>query len=194
MDIPLITKYPYAIRIFQKKGDSYLVHRDVARRVQLKDGTTKLKLKRANKELPFPEFKHVYIEERTGRQMIDYYSPAENEFFPIEVEGDIEILKRHPIDKDVLLWNLMDFQRTQKKYAKDKDKWEKLLPIVLIGMMVAGSIGGVIFLYDGLVKVGATLNGISQASLTMMDKIDAICNGRTTVQPAAGTPGAPGFG
>lgn len=172
----IFARFPYVIRIFQKKGDSYFVIRDSGRRVEQKDGTTVLRLKRMKKDLPFPEFQFLYVDEK-GVNVIDYMSTAENEFHPIELDEKTKI--RKPIEKDVLLWQVQNQLRMMKKYAKEEDRLSKLMPVIMMGMFVMAFAVTAIFTYDGLVKITAQASGIANTMDQSMARIEGIIAEKT---------------
>jgi hypothetical protein len=191
----MFQRFPYKVRIYQKKGKAYQVIFDHGRRMKLKDGSQKLRLKRMKTDLPFPEYMTVYIDER-GHNVVDYYSTGEDEFHPIEIteivgpDGKI-IADRSPIEKDVLLWQILEQKRIREQYAKDQDKWAKLIPIIMIGMVVVSFAAVAIFTYDGLVKISAQASGIATTLDTTMGRIESILEQKTVITQA-GTP--PPFG
>lgn len=176
----LFQKYPYAVRIYQKKGTSYFVVQDGGRKVMFKDGTTALRLRREKVDIPFTDFTCMTLDEK-GNHIIDYYSPAEGEFFPVELRENAKIMEKYPVDKDVLFWWVNDYARKQEKYRKEKDMWEKLLPMVLVGMIVIGIVITTIMNYDGLVKALGALSGIQQENAKV---IAALAELQGVVSPA----------
>ena len=190
----MFQKYPYTVRIYQKKGKSLFVVNDVGRRARMKDGTTALRLKREKTDLPFTDFEYMCIDEK-GNHMMDYYSTAEGEFFPMEIRENDKILEKYPIDKDALFWFILDYDRKQKKYAKQQATWEKLLPLMYIGIMAAGIGFATIITYDGLVKITSQAGGMLQIFDRLVDRLeapgglaeDAVAPQGTTVQTEGGT-------
>ena len=171
----LFKKYPYKVRIFQMKGGVYYVINDVGRRYSLKSdgGTERLKLRKMKVDLPFPDHKFVYLTER-GLHMIDYFSPTEGEYEPLGVQKVGEILERHPVDKDILLWGALEKNRIEMRYRKEESIWSKLMPLLLAMMTIVAVIGGVIFIYDGQVKVmnaGSTSNNAYVENMKIAERV-----------------------
>lgn len=164
--MPLIPNWPYKVRIFQKKGDKTKVIEDRGRMVKMKDGNDFLRLKMMKEDIAWPEFENMYFDSK-GHNMIDLWSPTSGEYYPmtmnesevIDKKGKkVKVMKKQPIEKDVLFWWINNYQRTQKKYQKEQDKWSKLLPVILNGLFIAGIAVSLIFLGDIFVQVGASMN------------------------------------
>lgn len=160
----MFKRYPYKVRIFQKKGSKLRCINDTARRVSLKDGTVYLELKKMKTQIEFTDYEYSYFDEK-GQQHIDYYSPSEDEFYPVTLNEAMwngkELLKRQPIAKDVLLWGQLHYQRVQKKYAVKQDVWTKLMPFIAIAGSLAMIAFVAIFTYNALVDITAQASGIS---------------------------------
>lgn len=196
MDLPktdFFKTYPYVVRVYQTKGERGWQHSDVGRRVEKKDGTVVLRLKNMRKDLPFPDYRYV-APGPGGKQYIDYYSTAEGEFAPIEVDLTGDGAKKVPVEKDVLLWYVTDFARRQRKYAEDKALWEKLFPILMMGMVVIGYAMTIIMNSQTAIQIAAIQERlvVDQQVLwekvgTILDKADGVINDKTIIAQNGGT-------
>lgn len=192
-EIAMFETYPYVVRISQTKGSKGWDHVDVARRVENKDGTVVLRLKNMRKDLPFPDYSFV-VPGPGGKQYIDYYSPAEGEYFPMIIERSGTMVKKKPVDKDVLLWYVTDYDRRQKKYREEKGLWEKLMPVLMLGMVVTGFIANTVLTNQTAIQVASIQERMinDQAALwekiaVVLDKADGVINDKTIVTNNGGS-------
>ena len=192
-EIAMFKTYPYVVRISQTKGSKGWDHVDVARRVENKDGTVVLRLKNMRKDIPFPDFKFV-TPGPGGKQYIDYYSTAEGEFFPMIIERTDDVIKKKPIDKDALLWYVTDYDRRQKKYREEKGLWEKLMPVLMLGMVVTGFIANTVLTNQTAIQVASIQERMinDQAALwekiaVVLDKADGVINDKTIITNNGGS-------
>lgn len=156
--------YPIRVRIVKKLGNSFQYFYERGRKVQFKNGTTRLRLLKRKTDIAFPEGEYVQVDVK-GRQVIDMFQPVEGELYPMKISSETvdgkDIATLRPVEKDVQFWGSQEYQRLQKKYSEDKDKWEKLMPLITIGIFSSIILVALVIVTDSLVVVGTQAASIS---------------------------------
>ena len=195
MNLPFVKPYPYKVRVWQVRGETRVPIDDMGRRVELKDGTVKLRLKNFKKDLPFPEGKYISAGKTPS---IEFYQITEGDFRPVEIIDDNGTFKKKPVDKDDLLWFINQWEKQRQKWEREKSALDKILPVLMLGLVVGGYVFTMIIGQQTAVQIASIEERLVNDQGALWDKVgtilsqaDAVINSKTIIANGGGAVAKP---
>ena len=123
--------YPVTVLIRERRGNSFILKRDRAKRIKQKTGEESYKLWKAKKTIEPPKFEHYEITPN-GKPVLELYLPTSDDYRPINFN---ELPKITVEDKAARFWFVQEHKKIREKYFKATwmERYAPYISMILLG-------------------------------------------------------------
>lgn len=137
----LLRQYKITGIFWEKRGNSWVMRKDVGRFVEEKQGRKYYWFYNHGKSLPVP---YDYI---NAENVINFYKPNRDTTLPFDLSfekkdgGEKAEAQFQTIDEDLKFFAMQEFRESQNKYLTQEPAWKKLLnnPMIAAFIVLLGS-------------------------------------------------------